>query len=177
MTLIIGILLVTICTALIIYDRKKFVALIRLVDEKEHQLSDIISDAELMIEELNNLSDYVINEIEQKNTEFKENIQSYQKEINDISEKTEELLELINKVSSNHEMKENEIIRMTEVTSETDSMDEIVSLNNKYIEAINSKYKEVIRLYNEGLEETEIARRLNMGKGEIHLVLQFITAK
>jgi hypothetical protein len=36
---------------------------------------------------------------------------------------------------------------------------------------INNKYSEVIRLSQEGLYEVEIAKKLNMGKGEVELIL------
>lgn len=35
----------------------------------------------------------------------------------------------------------------------------------------NKKHMEVINLAHKGLNETEIARKLNMGKGEIQLIL------
>ena len=37
---------------------------------------------------------------------------------------------------------------------------------------INNKYNEVLKLYRCGMNEVDIARRLNMGKGEIHLILE-----
>ena len=160
--LIIVMLLVTVCIALIIYYRKKFITFVKLADKKEQQIRDIISDAELMINELNDFSDYIISEVEKRNMEFRENIQNYQKEINYVGQKAEELQKIMNNVCSNPEMPKDEEMYKTE----TDSVDKFMSLNNKY--------REVIRLSNEGVEETEIARQLNIGKGEVRLVLQFI---
>jgi DNA-binding NarL/FixJ family response regulator len=42
--------------------------------------------------------------------------------------------------------------------------------NDKII-PIHNKYSEVIRLSQEGLQSLEIAKRLNMGKGEVELIL------
>lgn len=36
---------------------------------------------------------------------------------------------------------------------------------------INNKYSEVLRLSNEGMEDLEIAKSLNMGKGEVELII------
>ena len=65
---------------------------------------------------------------------------------------------------------------------ESEAYEEIISDANQYkrqysrkndkIIPINSRYKEVIRLSNDGLNDTEIAKRLNMGKGEIQLVME-----
>jgi orotate phosphoribosyltransferase-like protein len=46
-----------------------------------------------------------------------------------------------------------------------------VSKVKEKIISINNKHNEVITLANKGLNETEIARKLNMGKGEIQLIL------
>lgn len=158
-------LLVIMCIALIIYDRKKFLGLIKLAGQKEHQLKDIISDAELMIDELNNLSDYIINQIEKRNLEFKESIESYRSEINNVNQKKEELLEILNNVCSSSEATKDEVMSKNE------------TYNGGKFSMLNNKYREVVRLFNEGVEETEIARQLNIGKGEVQLILQFIKQK
>ncbi|NSW89856.1 MAG: hypothetical protein HPY74_04080 [Firmicutes bacterium] len=159
--LLIGILLVIFCTVLIIYDNKKLLSYIKLADEREQQLREIVSDAELMIEELNSFSDYIVNEVEKKNVEFKNNIQHLEAEINNLNHKTEELFEILNNINNNQSLLKDEEKDKTEI----DSRQSFISLN--------SKYSEVIRLSKEGMEETEIARKLNMGKGEVQLILQF----
>lgn len=42
---------------------------------------------------------------------------------------------------------------------------------NEKVIPFNNKYSEVLRLTEEGLQETEIARKLDMGKGEVELIL------
>jgi DNA-binding NarL/FixJ family response regulator len=157
--LIIGILLTLVCISLIFYYRKRFLAIIKLANKKEQQLTNIISNADLMIDELNKFSDLIINEIEKKNLDFKNVTESYQNEIKNINRKVESLKELLNDISESLEMQKNKIINNED--------------KSKSI-PLNSKYSEVIRLFNEGVDETEIARQLNMGKGEVQLILQFV---
>ena len=157
--LLIGWSLVIFCTILIIYDNKKLLSYIKLADERERQLKEVVHDAELMMEELNKFSDYIMNEVEKKKNEYQNIIQYAEAEIGKLNQKTGELLNSLNSIHKN-----------TSFSKEEKSGDNLI-LEEKSV-PLNSKYSEVLRLSGEGMEETEIARRLCMGKGEVQLILK-----
>ncbi|MCL2165176.1 MAG: hypothetical protein FWH55_12515 [Oscillospiraceae bacterium] len=69
MILVFGLLIVSISIFLIVRDNRKGTELLQIAETEKGELLSIIEDAELMVDELNNFSDYVITQIEKKNTE------------------------------------------------------------------------------------------------------------
>ncbi len=213
----------------IAFDKKKQLDDKEVLQEKKEMLVSVISDAELMIEELNNISDYLVSHIDKKRQEVVNTVKEADekikaakdievKEITDkeiksaAGKKIKEIIDkeiksvvdkkiktiIIEKIKEAAD-KEIEIIKEEKVSNEIDkvyfteskellidgentifrnvlSEDINKSLSNKIeskrkIVSANSKYKEVISLSQSGLNETQIAKKLNMGKGEIQLVL------
>lgn len=225
----VGILLMVISLVWIAFDKKKQLDDKEVLQEKKEMLVSVISDAELMIEELNNISDYLVSHIDKKRQEVVNTVKEADekikaakdievKEITDkeiksaAGKKIKEIIDkeiksvvdkkiktiIIEKIKEAAD-KEIEIIKEEKVSNEIDkvyfteskellidgentifrnvlSEDINKSLSNKIeskrkIVSANSKYKEVISLSQSGLNETQIAKKLNMGKGEIQLVL------
>jgi F0F1-type ATP synthase membrane subunit b/b' len=158
--LLTGLALATFCVVLIIYDNKKLLSYIKLTEEREQQLKEVISDAELIIEELNKFSDYIMNEMEKKKNEYQDTMQCIETDIGKLNQKTGELLNSLNSIQKD-----------TALLKEEKSKDKQRGLQDEPL-SLNSKYSEVLRLSREGVEAAEIARRLCMGKGEVQLVLK-----
>ena len=230
----------------IAFDKKKQLDDKEVLQEKKEMLVSVISDAELMIEELNNISDYLVSHIDKKRQEVVNTVKEADEkikaakdiEVKEITDKEiksaagkkikeiidkeiksatgkkikeiidkeikskiknkKKIYEIIEKIKEAAD-KEIEIIKEEKVSNEIDkvyfteskellidgentifrnvlSEDINKSLSNKIeskrkIVSANSKYKEVISLSQSGLNETQIAKKLNMGKGEIQLVL------
>jgi hypothetical protein len=241
----VGILLMVISLVWIAFDKKKQLDDKEVLQEKKEMLVSVISDAELMIEELNNISDYLVSHIDKKRQEVVNTVKEadekikaakdievkeitdkeiksaagkkikeiIDKEIKSVAgKKIKEIIDKEIKSAADKKIKtiiiekikeaadkEIEIIKEEKVSNEIDkvyfteskellidgentifrnvlSEDINKSLSNKIeskrkIVSANSKYKEVISLSQSGLNETQIAKKLNMGKGEIQLVL------
>jgi len=69
MILLSGVAIVCASILLIIRDNKKSNELLKIAKTEKNELQSIIDDAELMVDELNNFSDYIITQIERKNSE------------------------------------------------------------------------------------------------------------
>lgn len=65
----IGILLIIVSLVLIFLDKWKSSETEKRIDQKREELAKIIADADLMVQELNKFSDYIISQVEQKNKE------------------------------------------------------------------------------------------------------------
>ncbi|NLL06685.1 MAG: hypothetical protein GX270_13075 [Clostridiaceae bacterium] len=182
----IGIILIVISLIWIVFDKKNAFDTELRMDEKKAELIRIISDAEMMVQELNKFSDYIVTQIGEKNAEMDTRFREADKLIetmrvestsfhnlrnvvmtNDHSIETSPKFIEVNPLKKRHgeSEKPNE-----KVTNSSKDMKGVSKVKEKII-SINNKHNEVITLANKGLNETEIARKLNMGKGEIQLIL------
>lgn len=191
-----GIIIVVVSLIWIAVDRKKTFDTELRIDEKKAELVRIITDAEMMVEELNKFSDYMVTQIGEKNSEMEKSFKEAERLIETMKVETGcfyETLKFQNEVIGDsysrgvnhrtvetHVSKKNE--QVMEETSEeickpavkgqkASSQSKAQSKVKEKVIPINSKYNEVITLSKNGLNETEIARKLNMGKGEIQLIL------
>ncbi|AUG57944.1 DUF6115 domain-containing protein [Acetivibrio saccincola] len=233
----VGILLMAVSLVWIAFDKKKESDDKEVLEEKKETLVSVISDAELMIEELNNISDYLVSHIDKKRQEVMDTMKEANEKIKEVKDKKiREIIDKEIKSATSKKIKEildKEIKTLTskkiqeiidkeikeiiaEIVREM-AEEEIESINEKKIAkktgkvyfteakepliddnseifrnvlsedtsnalsdkiererkivSLNSKYKEVISLSQSGFNETQIAKKLNMGKGEIQLVL------
>lgn len=160
-----GIILVVISMVGILYDKKRSIDFESRIEEKKRELYSIINDAEMMIEEINKFSDYVVSQMETKNQELYTTLQSIDQKLKqlNIGECAKNSNNSIN--AENIEPKEKNAACI--VGKPPQSSD----YNEKVI-PISSKHKEIIKLSQNGMDETQIAKRMNMGKGEIRLILE-----
>lgn len=187
----IGIMLIIVSIALIYFDRRKNLDEENALSEKRDELVRIIKDAELMVEELNKFSDYIVSQIDQKSSEVSKIIDSAEERINKLKKENNK-----NYIDEKHAadrplvtdmavmptgIENNSIREMSGFFIESmtpEGFENIKSikfkpsgkLKEKPISS-NKKHMEVINLAHKGLNETEIARKLSMGKGEIQLIL------
>lgn len=180
----IGILLIIVSLVLIFLDKWKSSETEKRIDQKREELAKIIADADLMVQELNKFSDYIISQVEQKN-----------KETLDLIKNAEERLEKLTKeyASASMDSGNEKFVTNTEDSYAGGKSDLVIEnlkleedapvsaakpyqiklqgVKDEKVIPINSKHKEVLALAQKGLNETEIAKKLSMGKGEIQLIL------
>ncbi len=176
-----GILLVLFSLILVFFDKRKSFGFMKSYEKKKQELIEIINDAELMIEELNKFSDYIVNQMDLKNEELSRNLSDAEKRIDKINDKLKP-----GGLESSTQPVQEEII--TEAVAANSGIINTVEASTAYLKhsgtthhgnvkkadkiiPIKNKYSEVIRLSGEGIKNADIAQRLNIGKGEVELIL------
>ena len=187
-----GIILVVVSFVWIVADRKKAFDYNARMDARKEELSGIISDAEQMIDELNRFSDYVVAQMELKSEELNASLRNIDGRIEQLRVKLGENSEIkpgqtemivngdrIKSAYGKHEATQhNHNVELqagepaaAKAAVHTQAGRQQSRLKDNVI-PLNARHKEVIRLSNEGLDATEIAKKLKMGKGEIQLILE-----
>ncbi len=193
--IVLGIVLIIVALVGIAYDRKKSRDAFESIDAKRDELTGIVNDAELMIDELNRFSDYIVTQMDIKNEEMNNVLKSVEERIGNIKGRLNESAEAvqmpvdmvvngngsdvlvkskIEKIQQEIEEPEETVIKQeVNITSSRSAISsyKIQSNYKNNVIPINSKYAEVLMLAEEGLSEIEIAKKLGMGKGEVELVL------
>lgn len=161
--ILVGIFIVCFAMVWMVYEKKKARDYRIDIDERRYELQQMIEDAEQLLTELNNFSSYIVDRLEEKQQNVEEFISKVDKKIEMFSQ-IEGKVDVIAPVESFEEpAKENS------TTSEEDYTDTFPKKKGKLISLDDTK-REVIKLYKKGISSTEIARMLNMGKGEIELI-------
>jgi len=196
----IGITLVFVALISVLFDRKKSWDFERRIDEKKQELLEIVSDAEEMVSELNRFSDYVITQVNTKNEELLQNLTKCESKLKEINsklsgnsndvitiEKETDIKAVVNNyvTSKNNKPDETQNSFKSDLIIENMNFDKNLNnlpseqlgsvIDSKYndkVIPISAKHREVLQLAEKGLTDTEIAKRLNMGKGEIQLILE-----
>jgi len=183
----IGIILIVVSFIWILLDKKNVFDTELRIDEKKAELIRIISDAEMMVEELNKFSDYVVTKIDEKNIEMDKRFTEAEILVQTIRNETLSFYDLQNRAIENgyapikHSTIGVNATKRSEALIGKNDKNVVDSTKNKKgasvskvkekVIPINSKHNEVINLAKKGFNETDIARKLNMGKGEIQLIL------
>jgi len=183
---IIFLAIILICSTFvwIIYDKRNANNYEKRLDSKKQELITIINDAEQMVEELNKFSDYIVEQVNLKDNEMIKNLKNAEDRIFKINEDAQYLLNLEFEQSQfkvKEEVKNKEEIKLKnkEKTIKEDLSEE--ELSNKNINKfksnvkvipMNARYKDVVNLSRKGLNKSEIAKMLDIGKGEIELILE-----
>lgn len=213
-----GILLIIISLISIFLDKRKVFSFIKGFDDKKMELSEIIGDAEQMIDELNRFSDYIVTQMDLKNEELNRNLHEAEARINKLNEGISTVgVSATVAPEAKMAVMETEIDNAVAVSCAAASGSAVSSavavngvamnggsMNSGAMESLpihtadaasavygrsegfkstvpikksdkvipfKSKYSEVLRLSGEGLGSLEIARNLNMGKGEVELII------
>jgi len=185
-----GILLILVSLISVFLDKRKVFNFIKGFDEKKQELTEIICDAEQMIEELNRFSDYIVNQMDLKNEELNKNLMEAEERIQAIKEKiasagiSEATVPVAQAAAIESEVpcavNSTVINTMRLNTAETEAtaysrfedqkLPAAIKKKEKVI-PFNKKYSEVLRLTDEGMGSLEIAQKLHMGKGEVELII------
>jgi DNA-binding NarL/FixJ family response regulator len=132
-----------------------------------------------MVDELNRFSDFIVTRIDQKCSDYMELINSASDKkadaaiVQEISKETKvetyvtvDNSKTVEPVSDIKEINSvNEAVIFTEELEASNSSSE----DNK--KGINHKQSEVIKLFEAGMSDAEIAKALNIGKGEVQLIV------
>jgi hypothetical protein len=175
-------MLVIVCIALIAYDRKRSIDYTSQIDSKKEELIGIMSDAEQMIEELNKFSDYIVTRMDLKNEEITQCIKSFEERMEKVNSKKpkkvkSEPLQLDKAVDGGFSEIEEAVgsgksNQNKEIIINDTILEDKTSLNNQKVIPMNNKFKNVIRLSQQGLDDTAIAKSMNIGKGEVQLIIE-----
>ncbi len=82
-----GMLLIIVSLISIFLDKRKVFNFIKGFEEKKQELSEIIVDAEQMIDELNRFSDYIVTQMDLKNEELNRNLRDAEMRVHSLNER------------------------------------------------------------------------------------------
>lgn len=167
--------LILIVISLVLRKKSKNIEKINLeqfddIYQKRERLIKTIDEADDAIDQLNSLSKDIFEEQEQK---YQELLYLYQI-IDDKKRELSEIWEKTDPVFDNH-------IQIEKTADE--ALDDIHDTENKDMEDVeqfalnsfsinNPKYSEIIDLYDRGNTVTDIAKQLDIGQGEVSLILK-----
>lgn len=134
-------------------------------DERKHELQQAAEDAEQLLDELNNFSNYIVTRMEEKQQEVESVIQAVDQRLN-LFEQINDIQFVIPKQEKESPILENEAIMEPAPPAAMTKKARVIPLNEKR--------RQVIKLYKDGYDNTEIAKMLNMGKGEIELISRMV---
>lgn len=146
-------------------SKKKLDRGIELINQKKEELSSIIEDADQMIQELNKFSDYIFTKVDNRYKMLDEKFDKVYSELQKYAAYNE------NKLSKNPG--NSDLIDFGSKSTGEGENKQRRSKNKRVIQ-LNTRYREVMNLHSEGLSETQIARKLDMGKGEVKLIMEMI---
>ncbi len=160
---------------------------LRRIENKKTEIETILESADEMIDELNRFSDYIILNIAEKTHEVEEMLQ----QLDDNIKERRQLLDTFTQSNAGEDKTK---------TEEADNVEEdvcntVIPLLNKSAGSFlkraniyskptakeirpaekiinsNTKSRQIVLLAEKGFDETEIAKRLNVGRGEIQMIL------
>ena len=124
---------------------------IKILENKKSELDELINSSSDMVNELNNVSDYVAGLIGARTEELNEAVRT-------VDEKLAECRMMFEQ----QEVKAREVIQENIVAFPASNMSEVVTHSRKH---------DIEELYNAGYSVADIASELKVGKGEIELML------
>lgn len=150
-----------------------------LTDESMAKLQNTIDDADNAMEELSRLSQNIFDEMSAK---YKELLYLYS-----LIERKQSSTELPDKPVLNKEVEREDFnfFKATQETSKNNNHNPLKTDKNtkedysfmSLYNSTNPKHNEIKNLYKNGMSVAEIARNLNLGQGEVSLVLELGKAR
>lgn len=143
--------------------KKTFQTEIEVFESKIKSLEETLRQSDEMVEELNNLSDYVAARIEEANTKLV-------KTLTLLDEKIDSGSDVLQNLDEQLQIHQELLGKSREIVDKISESGHIVvkPMDRK---TNNPKHAEAIKLAEEGLTVREIAKQLNMGQGEVKLLL------
>lgn len=194
----IGIVLVAVSFIWILLDRKQAYDYSKGINDSKAELLKIIEDAEEMMEELNKFSEYIVEQVDTKNEEMNSGLKKIDERLKQLDMELKESMAVKESVAAKGHTRTGKVsggdrngfigisgsqfesyskgntkespINESPVTEHVHSEMQQTKAKEKVI-PLKGRYKEVLKLSEDGLNETEIAKKLNIGKGEIQLIL------
>jgi DNA-binding NarL/FixJ family response regulator len=106
--------------------------------------------------------------MELKNIELQSNIKNAEEQLNEIARRSNSL-QLRMKMQTHSVTSDNEECEIAVLAAEENSCHNNQTDNGNT--STGQKYTDVLKLSKEGMDESEIARNLKIGKGEVRLIL------
>lgn len=194
-----GIIIVLSAVVWTIYDWRKSIKKKNIFEKQKDDFLEIISGADQMIDELNKLSGYIVNIIEKSSEELDEKMRNIEQKIEymkllaekgaKVSDGTVTDSNEKEKIDGYNNASQPALVDGCEYKEnpDIDSKDNITDIQQhrgndfnasrlegkgeKKVLKLNNKSRQVIDMAKNGFDDTEIAKRLNIGKGEIELIL------
>lgn len=194
MTIFFNILAILVLISSILFftaTRKWSIREIQRIEKKKEEIEEILGSADQMLDELNRFSDYMVTHIEDKVREIESMIVKIDVKVDD-SKSTLAQKAVATQQGGSHgcyeKNNQNEgnvsktivpfsnkgiAFNANKIYSYSSYSSATISENRVAEKIINSniKSKQIISLAEKGFSETEIAKKLNVGRGEIQLVL------
>lgn len=178
--IMIGIGMILVSIIMVMLDRKKDSEEKREYIDIKNKLEELLTDSSEMVDELNRFSDFVITRIDQKCSDYMELINSAPEKKSDAAivqevskeTKTEATYKPLYDSKAVEPVSDiKEINSINEAVIFTEELDAANSLNKDSSKGTNHKHSEVIKLFEAGMSDAEIAKALNIGKGEVQLIV------
>lgn len=179
--ILIGILVVCFALVWMVIEKKRAMDYRLEIDERRYELMQIIEDADQLLTEMNNFSSYIVDQMEEKQQSIEFSLHKAEQRIEQLFDMyikpvhvpemldvTKEIKEQTEKIINNKEIK-NEV--NSEIEENIEIEESILSSRKKgKLIPFDERKREVIKLHKKGISSTEIAKMLDMGKGEIELI-------
>lgn len=136
------------------------------LDEREHELRQVIEDAEQLLNELNNFSGYIVDRLEEKQKSIEDLLARIDEKTGNLS--NAEIIQPANNAVD--DIKEPDKTEGENTPCSEEAYAGFLQGKKGKLISLDERKNEVIKLYKKGISSTEIARMLNMGKGEIELI-------
>lgn len=154
-----GIFTVLAAGMLIFLDKLKGEDIYFNIDVKQQEIKKVIEDADEIISELNYTSEMVVKEIEEKLSIFREELKS----ISEMAVSTSAAVKKDNPAPLVAPIIKTS--RKKKITNDDAEKDKAID------EKLNSKQESVFEYAAQGMSVTEIAKQMNIGQGEVTLIL------
>lgn len=165
-----GSVIVLLTLILMLAEKKRFHDYRQDAVAKMDDLIQMIEDAESLIKEMNKFSDYAVTKVEEKNKALKKIIHEADRRIEALSGLLDStpmtfsdlLQDDMQAKSEDSKDKDIDLLRHSQPTDSNRNENRDISYDDKR--------QEIVKLKESGMDSAEIAKRLNMGRGEIELI-------
>lgn len=166
-----GITLILFSLVWTLLDRKKAYVQSIQISRSKDELVEIINDADQMIVELNRYSDYIVSLIEAKQEKISEFLKNIEEKLVELEARTKLAVGQDFEPAKKAVKGRGKEVNLHGSESTTGNPGPGENKPSYKVIPLNSRYGEVIKLADQGYSDTEIAKKLGMGKGEIRLVI------
>lgn len=153
-----GIFAILAATILIFLDKVKGEDIYFNMDVKEQEIKKVIEDADEIISELNYTSEMVVKEIEEKLMGFREELNN----LNNIAMSTPSIEKKGNTPAISAAIA---AAKKKKITNDDKPNDKLLD------DKLNQKQQSVFDYASQGMSVTDIAKQMNIGQGEVMLIL------
>jgi hypothetical protein len=181
--ILVGVICLVISIFMYLLDKKRSHEVMESLGSKTTKIYEAIQDAEQIVLEMNNFSDYLLSRIDAKVQELEDKIPAEENIVfkefggkpwgnREVIMKEEIALQEKQELHETMERKGN-IGKKIDLKVEGEKIDlkGLYGLGKEKLSTLNPKHKEIYLLKESGLEDIEIAKELGVGIGEVRLIL------